>query len=485
MFVLGVDVGTQGARAIIVDLEGRVNSEATGAFPTEQLAAPIPGHFEQDPRQWREAAFTAIAGAVGDFAAGGDDVAAIAALSVTSTSGTLCLLDERGEPVGTAMMYSDSRASEAAEEVQAAGASLADKLGTRFNASFALSKLRWVQRHEPERLTKARWYLSPTDLIIGWLSDKRGYTDWTNALKWGYDVIDLRWPEFIARDLGFDMDKLPRVQAPGSVIGTVSPQAARLTGLSPKTLVVAGSTDGTASQLASGAVAPGNWNSTLGTTLVLKGVSERLLSDPLGRIYSHRHPDGYWLPGGASSTGADCLAQRFAPQRLAELNEAALTCSPTDMLIYPLVRRGERFPFYKPEATGFTLGATEDERVYYAAHLEGLAYVERLAYEVLQSLGAAVGDTLCAVGGGTQSAAGLQIRADVLGKRLRVPEVPSGAMGAAILAARACAFESVAAAAIRMVHYRETVEPRGQYDAAYLERYERFLAACRERGYLA
>ena len=430
MFVLGLDVGTQGARAIIVDLEGRVNSEASRAFSTEQLAAPIPGHFEQDPRQWREAAFAAIAAAVDHFTASGNDVAA---LSVTSTSGTLCLVDERGEPVGTAMMYSDARASDSAEEVQAAGAALAEKLGTRFNASFALSKLRWVQRHEPERLLKARWYLSPTDLIIGWLSGRWGYTDWTNALKWGYDVIDLRWPEFIARDLGLDMDKFPHVQAPGSVIGTLSPQAARLTGLSPKTLVVAGPTDGTASQLASGAVAPGDWNSTLGTTLVLKGVSERLLNDPLGRIYSHRHPDGFWLPGGASSTGADCLAQRF-----------------------------ERFPFYPPEATGFILGVTDDERVYYAAHLEGLAYVERLAYEVLEGLGATVGDTLYVVGGGTQSAAGLQIRADVLGKRLRVPEVPSGAMGAAILAARACAFESVAAAATRMVHYRETVEPRGQ-----------------------
>jgi len=477
-------VGTQGARAIITDLEGRVNSEATSAFPAEQLVAPTPGHFEQDPHQWREAAIAAIATAVSRFVSGGNDVAAIAALSVTSTSGTLCLVDGQGQPVGTAIMYSDTRASAVAEEVQAAGADLAAKLGTRFNASFALSKLRWVQRHEPERLAKARWYLSPTDLIIGWLSGSWGYTDWTNALKWGYDIIDLRWPEFIARDLGFDPDKFPRVLAPGSVIGTISPQIARLTGLSPKTLVVAGSTDGTASQLASGAVSPGDWNSTLGTTLVLKGVSERLLSDPLGRIYSHRHPDGFWLPGGASSTGADCLVQRFAPQRLAELNAAALEHSPTDLIIYPLVRRGERFPFYKPEATGFILGATEDERIYYAAHLEGLAYVERLAYEVLESLGAAVGETLYVVGGATQSIAGLQIRADVLNRCLRVPEVPLGAMGAAILAARACAFENVAAAATHMVHYRETVEPRSAYHPAYLERYERFLAACRARGYL-
>lgn len=484
MFVLGLDVGTQGTRAIITDLEGHVNSEATSAFPAEHLISSVHGLFEQDPRQWREATLAAISTAVSRFVAGGGDATAIAALSVTSTSGTLCLVDEHGEPVGPAIMYSDVRASNSAEEVQAAGAGLARKLGMRFNASFALSKLRWVQQHEPERLAKARWYLSPADLIIGWLSESWGYTDWTNALKWGYDVMDLCWPEFIARDLGLDLDKFPRVQAPGSVIGTVSPQTVRLTGLSPKTFVVAGSTDGTASQLASGAVAPGDWNSTLGTTLVLKGVSESLLSDPLGRIYSHRHPDGYWLPGGASSTGADCLAQRFDPQRLPQLNETALKHSPTDLIIYPLVRRGERFPFYKPEATGFILGKTEDERVYYAAHLEGLAYVERLAYEVLESLGATIGDTIYAVGGATQSTASLQIRADVLNRCLRVPEVPSGAMGAAILAARACAFDSVISAVSHMVHYRQTVEPRSGYHSAYLERYERFVAACRERGYL-
>lgn len=229
---------------------------------------------------------------------------------------------------------------------------------------------------------------------------------------------------------------------------------------------------------------PGDWNSTLGTTLVLKGVSKSLLRDPLGRIYCHRHPDGYWLPGGASSTGADCLTQRFDEHRFPELNQAAARHTPTDLLIYPLMRQGERFPFQKPEATGFILGDTDEEAVYFAAHLEGLAYVERLAYEVVQDLGAPVGDTIHVAGGGTHSATGLQIRADVLGKQLRVPEVPAGAMGAAILAARGAAFDQATEAAKKMVHYGQIVEPRPSLSPAYLERYRRFLQACRERGYI-
>ncbi|MHB0857275.1 MAG: FGGY-family carbohydrate kinase [Anaerolineae bacterium] len=485
MYVLGIDVGTQGARAIIADLQGCVNAEAAQPFPPEALAAPLPGRFEQQPKAWREATMQAIGEAVTSFSAAGQSAEAIGALSVTSTSGTLCLVDAAGEAVGPAMMYSDARSSAEAAEVQSAGAALAEKLGVRFGASYALSKLRWVQRHEPERLAHARWFLSPADLVIGWLSGVWGVTDWSDALKWGYDVVDLAWPAFIAEGLGLPAERFPRVVAPGTVLGRVAPEIARQTGLSAGTLVVAGATDGVASQVASGAVRPGAWNSTLGTTLVLKGVCADLLRDPEGRVYCHRHPEGYWLPGGASSTGADCLTQRFEAAHLAGLNEEALGVSPTDLVIYPLVRQGERFPFNRPEATGFVLGKAHDEATFFAAHLEGLAYVERLAYQVLQALGAEVGDTLHVAGGGTHSVAGLQIRADVLWRRLLVPQTPSGAMGAAILAACGLTGETLTQTAERMVRYQRAVEPRAGYLGRYDAPYERFLAACRARGYIA
>ena len=149
------------------------------------------------------------------------------------------------------------------------------------------------------------------------------------------------------------------------------------------------------------------------------------------------------------------------------------------------MRRGERFPFLRPEAAGFQIGEAPDEATWFMAHLEGLAYVERLAYDVVEDLGAPVGDTIYVAGGAVRGAAALQVRADVLGRRLEVPQVPAGAMGAAILAARAVAFDSVAAATRAMVHADHAVAPRPERAAAYQTRYERFLAACRERGYLA
>jgi xylulokinase len=433
---------------------------------------------------WEAALTGVIRAALAEMASRGLAPELLTALSVTSTSGTLCLIDANGQAVRPAIMYSDTRSSVVAEAVQSAGADWAAKVGTGLSASFALTKLYWLQQQAPAELDQARWFTSPTDVVIGWLTGVWDRTDWTNALKWGYDVVDLAWPAFIERGLGLPMAKFPRVEAPGSVVGSVSPEAAQRTGLSSKTLVVAGSTDGTASQLASGAVAPGAWNSTLGTTLVLKGVSDALLRDPQGRLYCHRHPDGHWLPGGASSTGADCLTVRFGRDDLARLNAGALSRSPTDMLIYPLIRKGERLPFMNPEAQGFVVGEPKDEVDYYAAHLEGIAYIERMCYEVVEQLGGAVGDEIHCAGGGSHSDAGLQIRADVLNKRLRVPMVPEGAMGAAILAARGCAYDTVTEAAQNMVRYDRTVEPRAHGPARYQEPFRRFVAACRQLGYV-
>lgn len=485
MYVCGIDLGTQGVRVIITDFCGRVKAEAAVSFPSDSLSATQPGYFEQDPSMWRQALYAALRQAIASLCSAGEAADSILALAATSTSGTLCLVDDAGDPVRPALMYSDARAARESEQVQEAGAEIANKLGSRFAPSYAICKLRWLQAHEPDSLRSARWFLSPADLVTSWLSGVWGVADWTSALKWGYDVVDLQWPSFIFDRLGFERYKFPIVQAPGSVVGHVSTAIAAQTGLATSTMVIAGATDGTASQFASGAVSPGQWNSTLGTTLVLKGVSEQILRDPLGRVYCHRHPDGYWLPGGASSTGADCLAQRFPQDHLPALNQAALGLSPTELIIYPLIRRGERFPFDKPEATGFILGEAPDEATSYAAHLEGLAYVERLAYEVLDTLGANVSETICAVGGATHSGAGLQIRADVLHKRLVVPQVPSGAMGAAILAARGCSYSTIAQAVEHMVHWQTTVEPRPQMAAGYDERYQRFVAACRERGYVS
>jgi xylulokinase len=272
--------------------------------------------------------------------------------------------------------------------------------------------------------------------------------------------------------------------APGTAVGIVSSSAAEETSLPDETTMLAGMTDGCASQVSTGAVAPGQWNSTLGTTLVIKGVNRELVRDPLGRVYCHRHHDGHWLPGGASNTGGEAISRRFDAAHLDVLNAQALGRAPTNLIIYPLVRLGERFPFRYPDAEGFVLGEPGDEATYYTAHLEGVGYVERLAYEMLAGLGAEVGDEVRAAGGATGSRAWLQLRADILGKSILVPEVSGGAMGAAIVAAGGTIYEGIVPAAKAMVSIVDELAPRHEMRSPYDERYERFCEACRERGYL-
>ena len=130
-------------------------------------------------------------------------------------------------------------------------------------------------------------------------------------------------------DLGLDVDALPDVVLPGQVLGGIGADVAAATGLRPGTPVLAGMTDGCAAQLGAGAVRPGDWNAVLGTTLVLKGVTDHLLHDPTGTVYCHRGPQaGWWLPGGASSTGAAVLAELVDPSRFEEHTDALLADPP-------------------------------------------------------------------------------------------------------------------------------------------------------------
>ena len=482
----GIDVGTQGVRCLVVDPAGRPMGAGEVPFSLEQTSLPE-GWREQEPRAWVVAVRRSLAQALGDVPA--DRVAAV---GVTSTSGTLCVLDSGHAPIMPAIMYNDRRSRREAEQLQRAGIDLTDRLGYRFSSSFGLPKILWVKQNRPEVYGRARLFTSPTDYVIGWLTHAWGRSDQTNMLKFGYDLLEGRWPRFIEEALGLDASRLPRVQKPGEPAGRITRERAAETGLPHGIPVVAGMTDGCASQVSSGAVAPGLYNTTIGTTLVIKGVSEELLLDPVGRIYCHRHPAGWWLPGGASNTGAECLAAGrvagretgFGPDDTEALSNVALDHSPTDLTVYPLVGTGERFPFRDPEAEGFVLGSPEGREQLFAGCLEGVACLERLAYETLADIGARVGDTIYSAGGGAAGDSWLQIRADTMDRTVLRPALTGAAMGAAILAASHERYADLPEAARAMVRIEKEVQPRAHCVDAYGQKYEQFVAECAARGYV-
>jgi sugar (pentulose or hexulose) kinase len=482
--VVGIDVGTQGARAVACDARGMVLTQAEEPFLANADRGLPRRWAEQDPESWWLAVAKCLRGVMADLSRQQLSAPAIQALCVTSTSGTILPIAAGGRPLRPALMYNDGRAQAEAEIVQAAGHRQASALGYRFNPSFALAKILWLRQHEPHIFESTARFIHAADFIVGRLTGDYTTTDFSNALKTGYDLLHYCWPEFIESNLGISHERLPRVVSPGTPIAPISTVCAELTGLPAGIPVLAGMTDGCTSQISTGAVAPGDWSSTLGTTLVIKGVTKELLADPQGRIYSHRHPEGYWLPGGASNTGGEAIARRFPRELWAELNARALTLAPTDVILYPLARQGERFPFVRPEAESFSLDPSTDEAVSYVAHLEGVGYVERLAYEMLAELGAEISETIYTAGGATNSPAWSQIRADILGRTLARPAVTGGAMGAAIIAAAGTWYDGLIAAARTMVQIVERVDPRPVPLSAYQERYVRFVEACAARGYV-
>lgn len=180
------------------------------------------------------------------------------------------------------------------------------------------------------------------------------------------------------------------------------------------------------------------------------------------------------------------VEREFAGEDLQRLNARAVERLPTRIVRYPLARRGERFPFRHPDAEGFTLtvGRPTDPVDSFAAGLEGLALLERLAYETLIEIGAPVGERIHVTGGGSSSDVWLRVRASALGRTLLRPVVSETAMGAALLAASGAWFGTLSRAARAMVRIAVAVEPDGALQAAYADTYRQFVAELVRRGYL-
>lgn len=474
-YFIGIDIGTQGVRVLLTNQAGVVKAGAEKVFPLTEKSRE-----EQSPQQWWQACECCLQEMM-DTIKAKTDTNLIRAVSVTSTSGTVIPLDQNNEPIHNALMYSDPRSAEEGKLCKEIAEKFHPQGYTGFNASSGLSKMVWFVNHFPEKASRIKTWVHATDFIIGKLCGNYRITDYTNALKSGFDVNEMRWPAYIHEQLPLKKEWLQQVVPSGTVIGTLVPALAETMAL-PEIRVVAGMTDGCASQVASGAVSPGDWNTTIGTTLVVKGVTTREIKDPLGRLYSHRHPQGYWMPGGASNTGADWITNRFK-DRLAELNQAAARLIPTHFTAYPLLQAGERFPFISAEARGFAPDGLSDEELF-TANMEGVAYLERYAYELIENLSGERVNAVFTAGGASNSDTWLAIRANVLNRPIYKCGQVTGAAGAAIVAASGTYYQTLTEAAKAMTHIEKKVAPIGQLVTQYELGYHKFIRELGERNYI-
>jgi sugar (pentulose or hexulose) kinase len=416
---LGVDFGTGGCRAVVIDAAGEICAQAETPMPAPYQQDP---EITQDPHDW----WRALVATLQDLCTR-IDRRQIRALAVDGTSATLLLCDARGDPLTPALLYNDRRAAAQAARI----ATVAPAESAAHGATGSLAKLLWLM--EAGRAAKAVHALHQADWIAGRLIGNFGHSDYNNCLKLGYDAERLAWPDWLA-GLGIKKEWLPRVHAPGTPLGPVQADVARELGLPEDTQAMAGTTDGVAAFLAAGAQNPGEGVTSLGSTLVLKLLSDRPVSSPAHGVYSHRL-GRYWLAGGASNSGGAALAKYFSPEQLRTLTPKLKPDAPTGLDYYPLPAIGERFPVNDPALSPRLEPRPADDAVFLQGMLEGVARIEAQGYALLMQLGAPKLKAVFATGGGAQNPAWERIRARMLGVPLQRARSEQAAYGTALLAA--------------------------------------------------
>ncbi|HEV7306379.1 FGGY-family carbohydrate kinase [Ensifer sp.] len=396
--VIGIDIGTSGARAVAMAEDGTV--AATGAA---KLSTHSDDH--RDPVGWWKAMQAALAETLAAI-----DRQAVVALAIDGTSGTMLPVDRTGAPRAVPMMYNDPVADRAALDAVAAHA---PRESAAHGATSGLAKLLAFQS-----LPGVFRVIHQADWLAGHFTGLYDVSDENNALKTGYDPVSRSWPDWMEKT-GARIDLLPAVLPAGAPVATIGSAAAEAFGLSHEVVIVAGTTDGCASFLATGADQPGDGVSALGTTLTVKLISDRPLFAPEYGLYSHRIGD-MWLAGGASNSGGVVLAAHFSPERIAALSEAIDPAVDTGLDYYPLPKPGERFPIADPDFAPRMSPRPADDATFLKAIFEGIAGVEHLAYQRLAALGGPVLSSLRSVGGGAKNAAWTEIRR----RKLDVPFLP-------------------------------------------------------------
>ncbi|NNG14175.1 MAG: FGGY-family carbohydrate kinase, partial [Gammaproteobacteria bacterium] len=325
-----------------------------------------------------------------------------------------------------ALMYNDSRARDEASDL----AQQAPLEAAVHSPSSSLAKLLWLLGNEPPEGQFLA--LHQADWLMGRFCGRYEFSDENNALKLGYDPVARKWPDWMTR-LELPKDCLPEVVPAGSPVGLISSNIATEFGLPANCQVIAGTTDSTAAFLAAGADEVGDAMTTLGSTLVIKVLSDKPVFAPQYGIYSHRLGD-QWLVGGASNSGCAVLRQYFSDTDLVELSKDIDPQADCPVDYYPLATKGERFPINDPDMDGCLEPRPDDDSVFLYGMLDGIAAIEARGYHRLHELGAPWPVSLRTVGGGAKNPTWEKIRARHLSVPMLKADFEEAACGAARLA---------------------------------------------------
>jgi xylulokinase len=473
MYWMGVDVGTGGTRALLIDAGGREIAAVTALHEEMRMTQPL--WAEQRPEDWAQAAVQAIRGVLGKAGASGDDVRGV---GMSGQMHGLVVLDGNNAVIRPALVWCDQRSQPQVDFINAKVGKdkVLEYTANPMLTGFTLPKLLWVRDHEPHKFEQIRKLLLPKDYVRFTLTGEFASEVSDASGTAMFDVTRRRWSFEMMDGLGLDRDILPACYESAEISSVISTQAAALTGLKAGTPVAGGGGDQAASAVGNGIVEPGVVSCTLGTSGVVFAHMETVAYDPDGRVHTFCHAvrDKWHVMGVTQGAGLSLqwLRNQLAPGMTydALTEEAAKAPAGSQGLFWLPYLMGERTPHLDPQARGGWIGLTakHTRADLIRAVMEGVCYSQKDCLDAIGKLGIAA-TSVRASGGGARSPFWRQVLADVFGKKVARLETQEGsAYGAALLAMVGTGeYISVPEACAATIREAYAVEPRVTESAVY------------------
>lgn len=486
-YFVGIDVGTSSCRAVAFDGEFNILAAAGREY---SIISPHPGWAEQDPEAILESVVDVLSRVLADPRLGGERPSAV---GVGAVMHSMICLDRDGRPITNAWIWADLRSGREAEALKEKyGLELYNRTGCPVHPMYLPAKLVWLKENDPDTFSRMARIVSIKEYLVYRLTGKFVADESVAAATGLLNIHSLRWDDFILDAVGVRRELLSEPVSPLTTVEGFTTEYAKSKGLPAGVPLVVGASDGTLSNLGSGAVAPGQIAAMIGTSGAVRMLADRPVLDPKGRTWCYYLSSGKWVPGGATNNGGNILRwyrDLFASRELDEakakgvdpyqiLSERATSVPPGSKgLIFLAFLAGERSPYYNANARGvlFGLNLGHGPAEVVRAIMEGVVFQ---LYSVFEALVGTVGQPkeVRASGGFARSPEWLQIMADTFGVPLAVPRVIEGsAFGAAALAMISAGELSGLEDVSRFIKIEKTVDPIPERTKIYRELYEVYM----------
>ncbi len=474
MLYIGVDLGTSAVKLLLMDGEGKIQKIVSREYP---IYFPNPGWSEQNPEDWFRETMEGLKELLSDC-----DRSKVAGISFGGQMHGLVILDEKDQVLRPALLWNDGRTYEECDYLNnvIGKEKLSEYTANISFTGFTAPKILWVRNKEPENFARIQKIMLPKDYIAYKLSGVH-CTDVSDASGMlVFDVKNRCWSKEMLDICGIREEQMAKIYESYETVGNVLPEIAAELDIPDMVKVVAGAGDNAAAAVGTGTVGDGMCNISLGTSGTIFISSEKFGVDRYNALHAFAHADGHYHLMGCMLSAASCnkwwMDEIIGTKDYATEQASIGKLGENHVYFLPYLM-GERSPHNNPNARGTFIGMTMDttRADMTQAVLEGVAFALRDSFEVAKSLGIQIERTkIC--GGGAKSPLWKKIIANVMNIKVDVIESEEGpALGGAILAAVACGeYESVEAAAAKLVKVVDTVEPTPEIAAKYEERYQQF-----------